>query len=171
MIKETKNGDTREQRKGEAYAIFNCDAPKSQIEDYIRGRLPPDDGSLIVEALPHELGLEMKLQELGELIATPGIDPELLRTIEQEAIYTSYPSTYKGERTDKLTPLKDLRYAITARNNVSNKDVCEKLTSVMNNVYLKFNRGKPAQAVVMSKDEGRYRFWENDERVVYHPQN
>jgi hypothetical protein len=150
--------------KGEAYAFFDCNAPKKQIEDYLQGKLPDNSECSHDHPKPHELGLELKLQEVNELTRDRNTDPVLLETIRTESIWSSYPSAYKHLMASaKPTPLHKIKYAITAKNNKSNESVCINLATVMNDVYLKFGEGKPFTVAVLGKaEDGQYHPWTND---------
>jgi len=179
MVNQSKKNDPRFWKKwkesgaignihgrdiGEAYAFFDCNAPRSTIESYLAGRLPEKEGQCKHDfPKPHKLGLELKLEEIKELMGNKDIDPDLLETIKKESIYSTYPQAYRElMKSAKPIPLKDLKYVITARNNQTNSDVCKKLTTVMNDVYLRFGEKKPFTVGIFGKDDGHYYPWESD---------
>jgi len=158
MEKEAKN-------YGKAYAFFDCNAPRNKLEDYLQRRLPGEFMKCEHDfPKPDKLGLELKLAEVKEIMGCKNIDPDLLETVQRESIYSTYPVAYKHLMASaKPVPLKNLKYVITARNNQTNADVCEKLTTVMNDVYLKFGEKKPFTVAVLGKDDnGQYQPWTND---------
>jgi hypothetical protein len=165
MKSYTKKEGIYQPRTEEAYAVFDCNAPKARIEDYLQGRLSQSpEGSIHDCPDPRKLGLELKLEEVQELVISKNIDPKLERTIRTEGIISTYPEGYKHLRLSaKPTPLKDLKYVITAKNGNSNADAAEKLLKVMNGIYLRFGEKKPFAAVVLGKDDnGDYSTWENN---------
>ncbi|MFA5856258.1 MAG: hypothetical protein WC867_02800 [Candidatus Pacearchaeota archaeon] len=147
---------------GEAYSLFDCNVPKDEIEDYLQGRLPLTDECLHDFPKPHELGLELILDETKNLVRRRESDPKLLDFIAENQVYSIYPSAYK-HLMSSATPvqLKDLKYIITARNNQDNSDVAQKLTTIMNDVYLRFGENKPFTVAVIGKDDnGNFGIWE-----------
>ena len=163
VVYEKKDG-IYQPRKGEAYALFNCDAPRGEIDAYIQGREIKNSAVCTHDSpKPHELGLELKLEEVKDVVHRRDTDPDLRETIIKESIYATYPEAYRHlMNSAKPTPLRNLKYVISAKNNVDNADACEKLTTVMNDVYLKFGEKKPFTVAVLGKNEGSYGFWTND---------
>lgn len=152
-------------RTGTAYGFFDCNALRARIEAYLQGRLPPTSTECAHDfPKPHELGLELKLEEVKELLGRTDIDVALRDTIQRESIYSTYPSAYKHLMASaRPVPLKDIKYVVTARSDKTNADVAEKLTTVMNDVYLKFGQKKPFTVGILGKDDsGNYGLWENE---------
>ena len=151
---------------GKAYAFFDCNAPRKTIEDYLSGRLPETDRECSHDhPKPHELGLELTLEEVPELRSDRDSDGELIRFVDEMQIYATYPSSHKDEmKNAKPKTLRNVKYVIKAKSSgPTNIETAEKLTTVMNDVYLRFGEKKPFYVAVTWKDKsGDYAFWDND---------
>jgi hypothetical protein len=171
MVKYIKKEGIYQPQRGEAYAFFDCNAPKDKIDAYLQGRLPEVSGEECRHdhPKPHELGLELKLENVSDLLGRKDADIDLRGTVRKEAVYSTYPRAYRHlMKTAKPVPLKNMRYVITARNNKTNADVCKRLTTVMNDVYLKFGEKKPFTVAIIGKDNsGEYKLWEDKQASFY----
>jgi len=149
---------------GEAYAFFDCNAPKQLIDAYLQGRLPDDGLCLHDDPKPHELGLELRLDEVKEFARRGDVDPKLLETISREPVWAAYPEKYgylKSSAKPKL--VRDLRYVVTARGAESNEAAGSALVTVMNDIYLKFGNNEPFTSAILGKGEsGEYYLWEEE---------
>ena len=164
---------TGRSQKAEGYALFDIDASKQEIESYLQGRSNSTSEDCAHDfPRPHELGLELKLEEVDEFTRGQDIDPELSRTIDREITYSTYPEAYRYlMKSARPTPLKNLKYVIRARNDNTNEDVCEKLTTVMNDVYLRFGKKEPFTVMILGKaPDNQYHPWDNEIKNFYDPQ-
>lgn len=164
-----KRGIYQPAETGEGYALFNCNAPRDKIEAYLQGRLPQTQECQHDVPKPHELGLELKLEEVSELVKKGDVDTDLLAVVNRESVYSRYPEAYKHLMPSaKPVPLRSLKYAIRAKGKQTNAEACEALTTVMNDVYLKFGERKPFTAAVLGKDDdGNYGLWDDEPRTSY----
>lgn len=148
---------------GEAYAFFDCNAPRGMIDAYLRGSLQETSGECKHDyPKPSELEVELSLREIKELGRDRNDDPDLLEFIRDQRIYTTFPSRYKElMKTAKPILMRDLKYVIEAKDdNMSNEDVANQLGIAMNSVYLRFGEKKPFNVVVVAKIDGEYMFKE-----------
>ncbi|GEM_PF-5773568 len=154
----------RPEGTGEAYAFFDCSVPQQLIEAYLQGRLPEDGPCLHDNPKPHELGLELRLEEVKGFTRRGDVDRRLLETIGREEVWAAYPEQHKHLMASARPKLiKDLRYVITARGAESNEKAGGALTTVMSDIYLKFGNNEPFTSAILGKvDSGEYYLWEDE---------
>lgn len=143
------------QKMGEAYAFFNCTAPRGQIER----ELPQ-----IRQAVQAPNTLEISLSEVREL-NREATDPKLLEVIGREEISSTYPSRLRHlMATAKPTRIQDLKYALHAKQTgATNEEVAEALVPVMNGIYLNYEAEKVFTGCIVGKSpEGEYGIWRED---------
>jgi hypothetical protein len=136
-----------ETRVGRAYAFFDCDASKEQIEEAM-----PD----IRRNVRISEGLQLLLQEGISGLELDAKLAECLRFPDDYRVMSSERFKQRGEA--ERVPLDSLRYAMTADYaGATNEDAAGELGDVMNAIHLSCNRdqGLFRGAVVYEKD-GEY---------------
>ena len=92
--------------KGEAYAFFDCNATKAQIEAELPG---------IRKAVKTPSGLEISLTDMNEFLGTQ-LDEDLRRFVDTKDVFPTYPSSCpKISRDIRPRKLRDLKYAIKVK--------------------------------------------------------
>lgn len=132
---------------GEAYAFFNCNTPRNEIDAHLH------------EGLEGEV--ELSIRDTKDLESDPSTDPKLLDTMREQTIYPFYPESFRG---GVLKPvlMKNLKYVIKAQTSGDNLDAARSLAGVMNDVYLRFGENKPFWMTVVGKDNGEYCEYNSD---------
>ncbi len=145
MINQSKKNDTREWRKwsesgalgaGKAYAFFDCDASKAEIEQALP-EIRQDDRT--------PRGLQMKLHEgISEL----QLDGALAKQIQYSDDYRVMSEERMGQGYEsEARPLASLRYALVATcSKTTNERTAKELGDLMNYVHLN-----------LDKDQGLFR--------------
>ncbi|HLC56930.1 MAG TPA: hypothetical protein VJJ23_06845 [Candidatus Nanoarchaeia archaeon] len=148
-----------QENRGAAYAFFDCDASKEQIE-----RAMPN---VRYDARTPE-NLQLLLQE-G--VSGLRIDAKLTDLIECEKDYRIMSSERMGQETgfsallthgEEIRPLYRMKYAMVASyDGHSNEDTANELGDIVNDIHRKFGNDQDVfrGAVVYEKD-GEYQFKE-----------
>jgi hypothetical protein len=122
-----------EENYGRAYAFFDCNAPKEELEK----KLPS-----IREEVQASSSLELLLKEVKDFKRDPQVDPDLRDFIQSCEL--KYVLEAKNPHT-------------------STEDVGVDLVAIMNQVYQLYGEDKPFYGEIVGKNKyGEYVFWEDD---------
>ncbi len=129
---------------GKAYGFFDCNASKETIES----ELPT-----IRELACTPSNLELLLKEVKELKEDKQIDSNLLKFINENQIYPTFPSKFKDlMKTAKPIKMTDLKYVIEATYpNATNESAASELSDVMNYIYMEFGNKMPFNTAIICK--------------------
>ena len=139
MTKQTKQG-------GKAYAFFDCDASKVQIE----AELPQ-----IREDARTPTGLNLKL---SQGIAGLKLEKELLDPLSFPADYRVMSKERLATAREERRPLSSMKYALVAEyDQMDNKQVAGELGDVVNNIHLRYNKDTGFfRGAIVYKDNAEY---------------
>lgn len=138
---------------GKAYGFFDCNASKEKIES----NLPS-----IRELACTPSNLELLLKEVKELKEDKQIDFNLLKFINENQIYPTFPSKLKDlMKTAKPIKMADLKYVIEAiYPNAISEAAASELSDVMNYIYMEFGNQMPFNTAIICKINRQYYFKE-----------
>lgn len=150
-------GDIHGPAVGVAYAFFDSNASMPDIE-----RLAVNEARRVLHRGDHG-ELEVSLAEAKNIRESQ--DTELYDFIQNNEIYSTFPSSCRDQMKD-ARPIKmtDLRYVlVAARHGKTDKRAADFLGNVMNDVYQKYEAGKPFNvAVVYRNPEDGYLDFKRD---------
>ena len=131
--------------------LFDCKASKAEIEAEIP-RIRE------ISETPNEL--ELSLMEIRDFRNRQGIPSDLLRFVEENNIYPTFPSKYRDRmKTAQPIRMKDLQYVIqTNYPNATNEDTAGFLGDFMNGVWATFVGKKPFNFAVITEIGEEYLF-------------
>ena len=138
---------------GEAYAFFDCDASRQEIERYMP-----------------EIRYEARTPKSLRILLQEGISG--LQLDETFAEQISYPADYRVMSSERLEQgyeeerrsLSDLQYVMVARYRVAdNEDTAGELGDILNVIHRRFNRDKGLfRGAVAYEKDGEYILKEED---------
>ena len=138
---------------GKAYAFFDCNASKGEIE----AELP------IIRSLSRTPSkLELSLKEVKNLGKNREVDSDLLKYVGEKEIYPTFPSRFKDlMETAKPIKMTDLKYMIEAKYpDGTNEDTANELGDVMSGIYAEYGNDEPFNVAVVAKIDGEFLFKE-----------
>lgn len=142
------------QETGKAYAFFDVrkTTPETLIESLTHIRTKA--------RTPSELELTLKTMTDFK---TGKINPEIIRFIDSQSIYPTYPTGYKAlMKSVSPTQVRDLGYVIEASHPyVSNAETADMLEPITNGVWQTFGQRRPFKRTIVAKIDGEYMFKES----------